>query len=69
MILPHNSNFVTHWEGVEPKLDELRTGIWAEMTGAVRRTVIDRFRTERPPTGLIELQRFYREIFGNQGYH
>ena len=56
-----------------PSLKKIRARELAEMTGAERRVAIDRildlswrFQTERRPTGLIELQRFYRKVFGDE---
>ena len=68
-----NAGFVAQWKHVGPQLDEIRARELANMTEQQRRTAIDRvldlsyrFRTERPLTGLIELQRFYRKVWGDE---
>ena len=68
-----NAGFVAHWKRVGPQLEEIRAQELAELTQKQRWEAIDRvldlsyrFRTERPLTGLIELQRIFMEAWGDE---
>lgn|GEM_PF-3267509 len=68
-----NAGFVAHWKKLGPQLEEIRAQEQALMTQEQRWQAIDRvldlsyqFRTERPLTGLIELQRIFMKAWGNE---
>ena len=70
---PDHAGFVAHWQRIWPRLEEIRARELAEMTDEERWQAIDRvlelsdqFRTKRPLTGLIELQRFFMKVWGDE---
>ena len=68
-----NAGFVARWKHVGPQMEAIRAEEQLLMTQEQRWDAIDRvldlsyrFRTDRPLTGIVELQRVFMKAWGDE---